>query len=234
MTNIIPHVPEVEDRELTALLPHEMVTAQHDLIEWCDKKIAFVQSECKELYDAYERAKKMKWKDKPLYNLHRSALQRLNYYQKVKGALEAGYYIVPNFPIQMFAIRTKSKLEDSHVYHYWSDHQQDAQQLPANEGEYKNPFPVIGRSTREVDGKTLREDMIEGWDEFEFPLTMAKPITMDATSRAMALKIFDQLGVLPPTRKEDPVIIGQIKLKKGYTTKLVSFMIAWHLNTNMI
>jgi hypothetical protein len=64
---------------------------------------------------------------------------------------------------------------------------------------------------------------------------MAKPEIMNATAAAMRMKIFDQIGVMPHTRKkEDPVIIGQIIRKVGYTKHTVSFMIAWHLNTNVI
>jgi len=64
---------------------------------------------------------------------------------------------------------------------------------------------------------------------------MCKPQIMEATSRAMALKIFDRFGVFPPTQDDDPVILGQIVHKAGqYRTKIVSFLIAWHLNTNVL
>jgi hypothetical protein len=57
---------------------------------------------------------------------------------------------------------------------------------------------------------------------------------MQATSRAMALEIFDEIGVFPPTKKEDPVIIGRVNLNHKGMKRTVSFMIAWHLNTNQI
>lgn len=60
---------------------------------------------------------------------------------------------------------------------------------------------------------------------------------MNATAEAMALKVFDQIGICQPTRnagitrKGDPLIIGQILGKReGWSQKCVSFIIAWHLN----
>jgi hypothetical protein len=67
---------------------------------------------------------------------------------------------------------------------------------------------------------------------------MAKPQIMHATSDAMALKIFDEIGVIPNyRRKVDPIIIGAI-YRPDATAKQywepVSFLIAWHLRTETI
>lgn len=234
-SNIINQASELPDVALTAILPHEMVDAQNQLISWCAKKIVLCSDECVELAAAHDRAVKMKWKSEPLHRLHLQAKKRVVYYEKVKAALEAGYYIVPNFPIDMFAIRTKKK-PTGYSNNYWALHRQDAQELPIGEGEYKNPFPIRSISSyKDSNNDTHHDNYAEGWDDLEFPITMAKPNIMDVSSRAMALKIFDQIGILPSARKkEDPVIIGQVKLKNGSRTKLVSFMIAWHLDTSMI
>lgn len=233
--DVIHPASTVEDIALTATLPSEMVGSQKLLIEWCEKKIALVKAESMELFDAYERARKMKWKDKPLHDLHVAAVKRWEYYEKVKAALLEGYYIVPNFQIDMFAIRTNKKNAKGSSTYYYSTHQQSAQELPIGEAEYKNPFPLIERH-KSRDEKGNREDLsvAVGWDEMEFPITMAKPNIMEATSRAMALKIFDEIGIVPHNRKEDPIIIGRIKSGKGTKRKAVSFMIAWHLDTRMI
>jgi hypothetical protein len=60
---------------------------------------------------------------------------------------------------------------------------------------------------------------------------------MNATAEAMALKVFDQIGIANPVRnvgvqrKGDPLIIGQVLSKRvGWTQKCVSFIIAWYLN----
>jgi hypothetical protein len=235
--DVIHPATVVQDIALTATLPSEMVQSQHDLIEGCEKKITVSQDEVRELWDAYSRAKKMKWKDAPLRNLWRNASKRLVYYEKVKAALGAGYYIVPNFDVRFFAIRTnKNTPKDQWTVFSWNaaEHKKEAQELPIGEGEYQNPFPVVyEKSVGEGDSKK-KYSRAERWDQMEFPIMMAKPDVMEATSRAMALKIFDRIGVFPNFRKEDPVIIGQVFRKVGYTTKIVSFMIAWHLDTRMI
>lgn len=235
-SKVIHPASQVEDIALTATLPSEMVESQTQLIDWCSRKILVCQDEVRELYDSYERAKKMKWKFEPLRNLWRNASKKLAYYEKVKAALEAGYYIVPNFDVQFFAIRTSKKTpKDSWETATWNtDHKKDAQELPIGEGEYQNPFPVVYQKFVGEGNERKKYSRAESWDAMEFPIMMAKPEIMDATSRAMALKVFDRIGVYPKYRKEDPVIIGQIFNKKGTTTKIVSFMIAWHINTNMI
>lgn len=233
---VVHPASQIEDIALTATLPSEMVESQSQLIDWCSRKIVVCQDEVRELYDAYERAKKMKWKFEPLRNLWRNASKKLAYYEKVKVALVAGYYIVPNFDVQFFAIRTKKATpKDSWTVFNWNnDHKKEAQELPVGEGEYQNPFPVVYKKFVGEGNEKKKYSRAECWDEMEFPIMMAKPEIMDATSRAMALKVFDRIGVFPNYRKEDPVIIGQIFNKKGNTTKIVSFMIAWHLDTRMI
>lgn len=229
----------IKNIQLTATIPSEMVAAQQQLITWCESKILSINAEAKELYDAVEHAKRSKWKHSTLANQYNRSIRRLTFYQKMKAALLEGYYIVPNFPIQMFAIRTTKQCPKGHSWNYWGIHEQDAQALKINEGEYKNPRPLVDRiselrhtTTNTVTRKS--ESYPVGWDDLEFPITMAKPEIMQATSRAMALKVFDQIGVFPPTKNDDPVILGQIILKEGYRSKTISFMIAWHLNTNVL
>jgi hypothetical protein len=109
-------------------------------------------------------------------------------------------------------------------------------ELPVGEGEYKNPFPVvIVETTTHGDGKKDYKSYAEEWKDMEFPITMIKPEIIEATNRAMALEIFDQFGILPATKNEDPIIVGQIINKTGsYRMKIVSFMIAWHFDTKVL
>jgi hypothetical protein len=66
----------------------------------------------------------------------------------------------------------------------------------------------------------------------EFPLAIAHPLVMDATAAAMALKIFDRIGVVNNRNQSrgDPIVLGQITRKDGYSTKTASFLIAWYLD----
>ena len=73
-------------------------------------------------------------------------------------------------------------------------------------------------------------------DEFQdvgFPFTMAKPQILDATGKAMARKIFDEVGILPRRRaKGDPMVVGRIIYKgSGYDEKSISFLITWFVDT---
>jgi hypothetical protein len=177
------------------------------------------------------------WKSGTLENQYRKSVKLGEYYEKIKGALLAGYYIVPNFPIQMFAIRSKrGRKPKGYSTNYWTSHEQKANELPSGEGDYQNPFPLRYRNSEKVGDKYETMNYPTEWDNMEFPITMAKAPIMEAATTALGLKIFDQIGVMPATRKkEDPVIIGQIFHKRGPgSVKRVSFMIAWHLNTNML
>jgi len=80
--------------------------------------------------------------------------------------------------------------------------------------------------------------------DVEFPLLACRPAIIDATTRAMALKVFDEIGILPPdsshtdmaaARKGDPVIVGRIvdpRAKPGWAQrKRLSFLIGWFVDT---
>lgn len=235
-SEIIHPASMVEDVALTAMLPQDMVVAQQQLIAWVTNKIAIEKADVFELREAADHAKKNKWKSGTFESQHRKAVKRWEYYEKIKAALEAGYYIVPNFPISMFAIKTSRRNVKYLTSTHWRENfQQQASEIPQGEGDYKNPFPVVHqRRSTSSDGKSETTYYPESWDQIEFPVSMAKPVIMEATSRAMALKIFDKIGIMPAAAKEDPVIIGQIFRKSGRSTRTVSFMIAWHLNTNVL
>lgn len=222
----------MEDIQLTALLPGDMAVVQKDLINWCARKISTLKADEQEMEQSITHAAAMKWKTSPLKTAQAKIKKQIIYYDKIKAALEQGYVIVPNFPVQMFAIRTdRENPLQKFEWYYWGAKEQSPKLLPAGEGEYKNPFPLIERqeSVKDKDGKIIEEGYSRAvdWDDLEFPITMIKPEIIQATNQAMALNIFDQFGVMPATRNDDPVIVGQIINGR----KRVSFMIAWHLNT---
>ncbi len=228
------------DLHLVAETPAEMAQCNAALIEWCRHKIEAVFAESAELKAAYEHALAQKWKTSVLKRHWQMADKRLNYYQKILAALEQGYYIVPNFPITVFALRTDRNKPrgTADVYHWETFEQKSASPLPQGEGEYQNPFPVIYE--RNIPEKNKEGVMVpkkyyfpKEWDDLEFPISMAKPQIMQTTTRAMALKLFDEIGILPKAQaKEDPLIVGRINLKTGpYTNKTVTFILGWHLNT---
>lgn len=232
-----------EPVDVTALAPDEMAASQATLIEWFKRKIAACAFEHDELLQAHEHAVKHKWKSGTLKRHAAIAQKRLDFYLKILGALQAGYCIVPNFPVTMFAVRTdlKKPLKLIGTNRHQSKEQESAC-LPAGQGEYKNPFPVVmegwrGEKRKNIHG--VEEDVdsywAEDWDGIEFPVNMAKPVIMEATTRAMALNIFDEFGVLPAAKRNvDPVVVGRIVQRLQHGDKVVSFMIAWRLNTATI
>lgn len=245
--------------EVTASTPTQMAECQHSVIAWMEAKLArtkldtqAAQSEADELGEAFKSAQAKKWKTS-IINKHwrlaqkrvEMSLKREEYYQKLLTALRAGYYIVPPMDMTVFAIRTDRK-KPQHRYSYltWDggrNFEQDCRVLPEGEGKYQNPNPNVrvdySKDVKdEKTGLIKRPHWADAWEAIEFPITMLKPRIMEATSRAMALKVFDELGVLPQDmrRNPDPVIMGRIYEPKKTTyhhPKVITFMIAWHLNT---
>lgn len=225
--------------QLTATEPDEIAQCQQHLIAWGKAKIAELTAEATELGEAYKRAVTVKWKSEPMKRLWDKALKRVSFYQKMVSALEHGFVIIPNFPVTVFAIRTdKLRALKLVTTRHWDTHEQKSPGLPEGEGEYQNPFPVIWSRTlpaptQQEPKKTITEYWGEEFKELEFPIQMAKPKIMEATSRAMALKIFDDFGIMPERQKEDPIIVARLKDPRGskHSPRFITFMVAWHLDT---
>lgn len=238
-TELVPSCPDIE---VTATQPGEMLPAQHALIDWCVRKCAALEKEKAELDEAHAHAVAHKWKSSTLKAHSIRIGKRIQYYTKIRAALEAGYCIVPNFPVSLFAIRTEkgSPLKLMSNYRH-SNFQQQAEGAPIGEGEYKNPMPVVFQRTIQKAEPGKKEE-IQYWAEdfqaVDFPIQMAKPRIMEATTRAMALNIFDEFGILPAARNKDPLIVGRVKLggspKWDRDGNRVTFIIAWNLNTNVL
>ena len=237
--------PPIPDIEVTAKNADEMAQCQSAVIQWCKARVAEVGAQADELKASYEYAVKQKWKNDVHKRHAQLAAKRHDFYKRMLIALEHGYQIVPSFPITAFAIRTdRKKPLKMWTTQHGESHTQHAQELPAGEGEYQNPFPHVW--DRRIKAPTVTEDEIReyfahAWKELEFPLTMAKPRIMEATTRAMALRVFDDLGILPGyapnegTRapQSDPIIVARIRVPNwpAARERHVSFIIAWHLNT---
>lgn len=126
---------------------------------------------------------------------------------------------------------------------------------PAGAGEYRNPQPHINTwfsyMRKNAQGQDYKPYTIERTGRpvgpIVFPSATARSPVMRATAVAMAEKTFDQIGVCLPVapnaatrrvqenagRAGDPLVIGQVVRKAlGGKQKVVSFIIAWHLNLN--
>src|SRR5271170_937267 len=107
-----------DNLDLTAATPTQLAECQVSMIDWVKAKIervtmevAEAEGEAKELHDSYDYAEKQKWKKDTLHSHWKKAekrvgfhKERVEYYQKILSALEAGFYIVPPMDIKLFAI----------------------------------------------------------------------------------------------------------------------------------
>ena len=247
-----------QELRLVAVQPAEMQGAQRDLVGWAQRRLSDETQRAHELQENYDLAVKNKWRSVPLKRFLDTALRRIVAFQKIKTAIEDGYVIIPDFPVTIIAIRTGKEVplrnwrsNDS----AWPSVQPDqkAELLPIGTGEYVSPKPEVQSHT---DRGTLASGVnyvhSQSWatafQDVEFPFILAKPAVLDATSRAMANKIFDEIGVAPDqalyqkathssagSYKQDPMIIGRIHVPiRPGKTKWLSFMIAWFLDESML
>lgn len=232
--------------------PQEMVAAQASLIAFCDAKLGQIDEEERELTEAIEHHQKRKWSTKALARVKSGLGDRRMFYGKMKAAMLAGYYIVPDFPADVFAIRTTVKMPNRHGWGATSEdaletlhgHPVKAMMLPEGRGEYQSPRvragftykPDPNRETWAVDAANFRK--------IEFPYALAVPEVVEAAKTAMALKLFDELAVSPqrPAKQSaqaqiaDPIMLGRIirPWDRYGRNRAAAFLIAWWLDPNTL
>lgn len=242
----ITTIPEAEfpSVHLVARNPVEMAQAKTDLQGFLAAKVKQCDQEEEELLAAFEVALRNNWASETLRRHSSLARKRGDFYRKVELAVKAGYTIVPNFPVDIFAVRVKreSPKAESAVSSYSKDHAmrvaQEAQPqiLPPGEGRYvSNSVQGLTGEFPEAknDGTIITKYFFDTTDfrDVQFPMQAARPEVMSAASEAMALRLFDSIGICPQTRRGDPLIIGKVLgAKNGFQQKEVSFLIAWYLD----
>ncbi len=239
MKKIKPLVP-FNSLHLVATNPDEMAGAQQSMIHWCAKKMAELTNERTDAVENRDAAKRNKWRSEPWQRRVRQIQHQMTFYQKVKAALEAGYYMLPPLPVDVFAIRTDRKHPTPrHTSTDYPSHRQSPRLLPPGEGRYVSPDPTIWsyqqnyESKGETKVKTIR--YAKAYQMVDFPVVAVRPEIMEATNAAMKKKIFDRLGLIAPesSRGRDPMIAGEILRphgNRGYYERPVTFFIGWWLN----
>lgn len=212
---------------------------QNQLVIWAKAKYYEVKTEYDQLCEAYKEAKERKWKASTLSGAANKCLKRLQFYEKVVSALEAGYMLFPPIDdLDVIAIRTESEhhhqtgsINLQKYYHNpgggWDS---STEAPPAGEGEYKNPRVYWHRwgTVKDSTGtelQTWHPDII--MENPEFPLVMARAQCVEATSSAMEQKFFDDIAIYPKRARKDPVIIGRIHDPKG---RIMNFLISWRID----
>jgi hypothetical protein len=227
-----------------AVSREEMVEANGQIREFLSVKLDGLRLEHQEMQDAIDVAMANNWKIDVLGKAEKKLRRQVMYYDKLVAALDAGFTIVPNMPCDQFAIRVKRALPRETAIRTATGYEPNAmlkdetgEILPAGEGRYESPNQLIReeRSSFEAKPGTMEHTHFiraTEWDAIEFPFAAAVPIVMSATQAAMALKLFDRIGLVPQQVRmvEDPIVLGQIVLRENGRERVASFLIAWHLD----
>lgn len=125
---------------IIALNPRQMAEAQGTTISWASQRIEQAQIELREAEQVAAALSGASLRRTQASNMISKARARLRFYEKVKAALEAGYYIVPPFPLQLFAIRVQDDATpaEERSERRWAI-EAAPQALPAGEGRYVRP-----------------------------------------------------------------------------------------------
>lgn len=251
-----------DNLQLIARTPAEMRQATGSLAAWMRDKIAIVEKDAAELAENIAIAETNGWKTDALKRQHRLCVRRVAFYEKLAAALDAGYCIVPNFPIDLIAIRTTL---DRPIRRWGREHRWEneaAKDIHTNspdlgDGDNVSSVAKIGTATQPVydengyhaknaEGEWRYRDVYYPSDfdcEIEFPVALAKPEIMSATAEAMALKCFDEIGVLGVPagqtargKRPDPMVVGRIIDPRSttYNRRYVSFVLAWYIDTHTL
>lgn len=235
---------EKPDTFLLARSPAEMQQSQAALLSWMEGKLTDERKESRELKAIVNHAKERKWKTSGLAVKAKKQADRVVFYEKAVEAIKAGYTLIPDFPIDVFAVRVKRDYPEApdaksdwrqptanDLRAEWPDN------APAGEGEFKSTTQVVNRlelTEKKDDGtkKTVYVSEAIALKDPVFPLRMAQPALMQAASQAMLEKVFDEIGLCPATRRpRDPMLIGRIRMADKWNKgQSMSFLIAWFLD----
>lgn len=234
-----PALPVSEDIVVLARDPEEMAEAQKGLIGWMDRKVASLKVELAEAEENLATAQRMKHRTDGWKRVVRQVERRVIYYEKARTALDEGYCIIPEFPVQVVAVRTTKKKPPRkwHKGGAFSVPAVKAENLPAGEGEYVDPDPIVKTVTLPR-GPEDRYDKHQSraieLQDVDFPFKKVKPQILKGLEAAVKRKLFDEIGILPATRRGgDPVLVGRIKRKESaYNEPTLTFLIAWWIDTS--
>ena len=235
---------------LVGTTPDQIASAQQNLSEWLDRKMRDLAVERQDYETNLALAKKNKWRWNGFARGVNRTIARIRYYQKIQAAIKAGYLMVPNFPIDVFAIR-KADAEFSAVK--WTETayrgqqpEQKADVLMLGEGEYvsneahesaaSRAKRVKGEIVRNERGEVIYETVYtaDSLQAVAFPVLGVKPQVVESLDRAMRHRIFDAFGLVGPRKQRDPIIVGRIIDPRStrYHDRFVTFFVGWWLNVD--
>jgi len=230
---------------VVARTPDEMAVAGREIAAFAEREGQAAAIDLADMEKNLAIAIEHKWRTSGLVLAVRTARRKVVYYEKLKAAAEAGYYVVPNMPVDIFAIRTEKGLPGGQWTEDWrSAGRVESDSPPVGLGDYKSSVARVDRHENRIDNKvvSVQRRAVE-YQDWDFPFKFAKPEVLNDVTKAMALKVFDEIGILPArpaqqaavrgstmSNKWDPMVIGQIVCKLSrYTERRVSFLISWWL-----
>lgn len=234
--------------QLIAASKDELRSAHEKMVEWAVRMQQSCEAELEESGNALEVAERNGWEPLgTLKNRMRMLSARKVFYSKVEAALRAGYVVVPNFAMTVFAIRTNAKRPRGNAVSRdsWPPNmsfEQRPQLLPQGDGEYKSNRPTVATDVDTVESGSSK---VTRYTEYpveltgiDFPIALAKPELMNETARAMAPKLFDEIGVAVDTERGwasrgDPIILARIRNPRRNAPNM-TFFVAWYFETERI
>lgn len=223
-----------------AVSPRELPAAQLQVADWCQQKIRALGRELREQRENLRQAKRLKWRHTGWLTAVNKTKRLMVYYAKIQSALKQGYLIVPNFNVDVIAVRVKAETPNEAV----DINAAQCEVLAPQQGRYVDNELIgktVDRKYTDSQGKerTARDFHATHFEEhIDFPVALVKPSILEATSRAMAIRVFDRIGVVTGIR-QDPIVVGQIfspteRYRRYNTGKRVTFFIAWWLDPTML
>jgi len=223
--------------QVVAFTPNELVIAQRTVRGWCAENIRRLYRQKQDAEKNVATAIAGKFNSKPFKSLVRRCERRIVYYKKIGKAIKLGYMIVPNFDLDLFAVRTAAKKPRKQISTWNADFNQEGQQLLEGEGRYVDFRPFWGERER-----TRSDDKVETVyfptefdEEITFPVALIKPGIIEATKAVLKEKLFDQVGVARGRllARADPIVCGRF-LDPVRREKAVTFFIAWWMDQDDI
>lgn len=226
---------------VVAITQEQFSTARDRLMALCDANIAEHQQIATELAESIEHARRNKWRMGGMTRALANAKKTVVYYENARAALEAGYMLMPNLDADVFAVRVNTSgpgaVTESAPWATPVPTTTADKAIPAGEGRYVSD-ETAGEQWKEItkdekgNERVRHYAMSTDYLPVEAPLVATRPVLLNAAAQAMALKVFDEIGIVGVNRRSrsgDPMLVGRIvhPARKG---RRLSFFLAWWFN----
>lgn len=154
---IVHDDPRAPETHLVARSPAEMEAARGDMKVWLEQKLTTIERDIVEANAALNEARRNNWNTATFTSARNRLVDDETYYNKILAAVEAGHTIIPEFPIEVFAVRRNEPDKDRQVRFHGSVEARNTflgqpvspDCAPAGTGKYRNPLPYTSSYTVE-------------------------------------------------------------------------------------